>query len=146
MKFIIILLFSIVYPQVAIANELHDSYMKYRDGYYKNDLSDMLAMISKENLEDIDIKGVTTSPIKFDLQFPFISSITTSLVKELSYFETIDETLGCLTVNGLSADYAPITISLKYILEGGYWKMGYVKIEYLSGYSDFAKEAVCPRA
>ncbi|EKO3840475.1 hypothetical protein NTE29_000718 [Vibrio harveyi] len=97
------------------------------------------------NLSIEELNSIKSHPIKFGHQFPFLSSIPSSLVTELSYFEAYSEDggVGCLSVNGFGDVYQPVTVSLQFLMKEQVWKVKHVKIDHLLGYDRFYKQADC---
>ncbi|WP_420788333.1 hypothetical protein [Vibrio alginolyticus] len=83
------------------------------------------------NLSIEELNSIKSHPIKFGHQFPFLSSIPSSLVTELSYFEEYSEDggVGCLSVNGFGDVYQPVTVSLQFLMKEQIWKVKHVKID-----------------
>ena len=86
-------------------------------------------MIAELDLSAKEKREIQSHPIKFGHQFPFLSSIPSSLTTELSYFEAYSEDggVGGLSVNGFGDVYQPVTVSLLFLMKEQVWKVKHVK-------------------
>lgn len=131
----------------AMSLELHTTYLDLRAQMYHRQYEQVLESLAqklKKNIEDVDIGK---SPVKFGQAFPFVSSISGSLITELSFFQTVDKETGkgCLSVNGLTDDYEPVVVSLEFVWEEKRWKISHSKIDFIANYDLFYKEADCSK-
>ncbi|YCO03134.1 hypothetical protein ACB087_22275 [Vibrio sp. VNB-15] len=131
----------------CIASPLHDTYLDIRNNLYKMQYIEVVEAMAEPNLSIENINSIKSHPIKFGHQFPFLSSIPSSLITELSYFETYSEDgdVGCLSVNGFGDVYQPVTISLQFLMKKQVWKVKHVKIDHLPDYDRFYKQADCSK-
>jgi hypothetical protein len=105
----------------------------------------VLKVIAELDLSAKEKREIQSHPIKFGHQFPFLSSIPSSLTTELSYFEAYSEDggVGGLSVNGFGDVYQPVTVSLLFLMKEQVWKVKHVKIDHLPDYDRFYKQADC---
>ncbi|MGY0617344.1 hypothetical protein [Vibrio sp. FJH11] len=108
---------------------------------------EVIKVIAQPDLTLSEIDDIKSHPVKFGHKFPFVSSISSSLITELSYFESTDKdgSVGCLSVNGFGDIYQPVTVSLLFELSEQVWKVKQVKIDQLADYDRFYKEADCSK-
>ncbi len=129
----------------CIASPLHDTYLDIRNNLYKMQYIEVVEAMAGPNLSIEELNSIKSHPIKFGHQFPILSSIPSSLVTELSYFEAYSEDggVGCLSVNGFGDVYQPVTVSLQFLMKEQVWKVKHVKIDHLPDYDRFYKQADC---
>ncbi|GAB7228582.1 hypothetical protein VrSk94_22690 [Vibrio rotiferianus] len=129
----------------AVAGQLYDTYLTIRNDLYQMQYAEVLKVVAELDLSPKEKREIQSHPIKFGHQFPFLSSIPSSLVTELSYFEAYSEDggVGCLSVNGFGDVYQPVTVSLQFLMKEQVWKVKHVKIDHLPDYDRFYKQADC---
>ena len=103
----------------AVSGQLYDTYLTIRNDLYQMQYAEVLKVIAELDLSAKEKREIQSHPIKFGHQFPFLSSIPSSLVTELSYFEAYSEDggVGCLSVNGFGDVYQPVTVSLLFLMK-----------------------------
>ncbi len=131
----------------AVAGQLHETYLTIRKDLYQMQYEEVLKVIAELELSPKEKREIQFHPIKFGHQFPFLSSIPSSLITELSYFEAYSEDggVGCLSVNGFGDVYQPVTVSLQFLMKEKIWKVKHAKIDYLPDYDRFYQQADCSK-
>ncbi len=132
-----------VLPNTSVANEFYKIYTDIRHNLYKMQYDEVINVVAQPSLTINEIEEIKSHPYKF----PFLSSITSSLITELSYFESTytNGSVGCLSVNGFGDIYQPVTVSLEFESIEKMWRVKQVKVDQLADYDRFYKKADCSK-
>lgn len=136
-----------ILPNTSVANEFYKIYTDIRHNLYKMQYDEVINVVAQPGLTINEIEEIKSHPVKFGYKFPFLSSITSSLITELSYFESTnqDNSTGCLSVNGFGVMYQPVTVSLQFESIEQMWRVKQVKVDQLADYDRFYKKADCSK-
>lgn len=99
--------------------------------------------LSNRNKQDVMTQ---TTNSDFESEFPILSSFSSTLIKEVGHYQKVTGDKGCLTINGFDSNSEPTSLNLKYVREGGGWKLDYVQIAYHKSEREFKPLATCPPA
>lgn len=76
--------------------------------------------------------------------FPVLSGFPGVLSQTSSYYQTVKQNKGCLTVNGYDESLSPISLHIEYTYENNKWLLAFVEIFYLETEKDFESIGICP--
>lgn len=77
-------------------------------------------------------------------QFPIITSFPTAISNTKNHYQVIENTKGCLTINGFDKDNSPVSLYVEYTNENKKWLLSFVEIYYLDTPNQFMHKGVCP--
>lgn len=138
MKFIVILLTILIYSCTSNGNSesLQSKYSHYEKNIDESNLFQLRSVFfSRGLLSDLNVNDLEVSE-----QLLFKSYMS----KQLESFETIKGSIGCLTINGLDNDEAPISFNIKYINENENWVIDEIGVLFVDTPAEFSKLAKCP--
>lgn len=79
-----------------------------------------------------------------DIRFPFFKELASTIQVERSHFEIVQESTGCLTINGVDMDKEPKTLSLYYIQENSQWVIDTVHVHGHDSTQGYYTKVSCP--
>ena len=138
MKFIVILLSLLMVSCTFSHNDelLHSTYSHYESSMDKDNLPQLSLSFFSENL----LAGLNLYDPEVSNQLLFKSYMP----EQLESFETIKNSIGCLTINGLDDKGTPISFNIKFIYENEVWVIDDIGILFIDSPSEFSQLAKCP--
>lgn len=138
MKFIVILFTILICSCASNSNYelLHSKYSYYEKNINESNLSQLSSDFFSRDL----LSGLNVNDFQVVEQLLFKSYMS----KKLESFEAISGNVGCLTINGLDADEAPIAFNIKYINENESWVIDEIGVLFVNTLAEFSKLAKCP--
>lgn len=103
-----------------------------------------LARETKVSDEFLAFNDTAQENMPEELRTPFLENLATKVRLEHSYFEEVQGSEGCLTINGLNKADIPITLSLYYKVEEGNWVIDYFLLHIHNSINNYYYEAKCP--
>lgn len=64
--------------------------------------------------------------------------------KEISHYQKINDSYGCLSINGFDENKEPLSLHIEYKIENNMWLINYIFVSFLESTSNYAIQATCP--
>lgn len=139
MKRILLIILYISIASCASTKESKDLFGNYNTYSIKiknNKVKFIMSMLSKDKAQKIKALGAK--------EFPVLSEFSHVLHKIESHYQSIENNIGCLTINGYGENNKPIVLSIKYLYEDKNWGVDFVEVYYADSKNEFQNKSVCP--
>lgn len=139
MKYVLLLaaLFMVACASISKNEPLYSAYSKYKSEANKENIRELSSTyFSAESLEG---KNIGNPELQDQLLFKDY------MVTTRNHFERIiNDTQGCLTVNGFDKKKEPLEFNIEYLRVTGKWKINAIDIYLANSEHDFRNVGTCP--
>lgn len=138
MKHVLLLatLFMVACASISKNEPLYSAYSNYKIEANRDNIGKLFSTyFSAELLKD---KNTSNSEIQNQLLFKDY------MVATRSHFERINDTQGCLTVNGFDREKMPLAFNIEYLRITGKWKIKAIDVQLVNSEHEFRNAGTCP--
>lgn len=80
-----------------------------------------------------------------DINSVFLLKLSNYIHQEISHYKMLNNTNGCLSINGTDENKEPLSLHIEYKLENGIWLVNYIFVHFLENTNSYVINAACPR-
>lgn len=121
---------------LATNHSLYTNYSEYKKSVSESKLVDHYNRYFDPKLtESVDVNDPS---VKAQLEF------SNYMTKEINHFEDIENSKGCLTVNGVDSDGSAIAFYIQYNKSNEKWLISDIDVSFLENQKKYEKKALCP--